>query len=115
MLLLAENSTNGEIDDGKGQSTDNKADNSVKDSIFSFLNFTGVTGRSHVINAADNDEDNGDDATDADNNIKDVLNDIGELTGGTATAARSSFDFGRNAGVATDVFNARARRSSRED
>ena len=103
MLLLAENSTNGEIDDGKGQITNNEADNSVKDSIFSFLNFTGVTGRSHVIDATDDDENNRDDTADADDDIENVLNDRGELFRSTTTTTGSGFDFGRDAGIIADA------------
>lgn len=58
-----------EVDDGKRKSGDNEADDGVEDGLFGFLEFIGVTGGSHVIDATDEDENDGDESTDGDDGI----------------------------------------------
>lgn len=58
-FYLGDNTDN-PIDDGKGESGNNETDTSVKDGFFAFFSFVRIAGRSHVINAPNDNEDYGD-------------------------------------------------------
>ena len=60
------------VDNGKGQYTDNKTNNAIKNSVFGFFNLAGVAGGGHVLDATNDDDDYGYDAEDANYSINDI-------------------------------------------
>ena len=48
--------TDYKLGDSEGKSANNEPDTGVKNSIFSFFDFSGVASRSHITDAADDDE-----------------------------------------------------------
>ncbi len=94
--IVSDNVFNDEVDDGEGENADNETDDGVEDGIFGFFGFARIAGRSHVLNATDDDEDNGDQARDSDNAVQNVDNDIGELARVAfvwAAGSRSNFSW----------------------
>lgn len=81
------NSVGNESSDDFGESADNEADESVKDDLFGFLDFTGVARGNGIRDAAVNDKNGGDDAGHTDS----PLDEIGDhLVGIYTTAARGA-------------------------
>ena len=76
---VADELDNHEVDDDKGKSTDGKTDTGIHDGVFGFLDFVGVAGGSHEVDAADHDENDGDGASDGDDAVDDALNDFGKF------------------------------------
>ena len=73
-LSCADNVFNYEVDNRKGESNDDEADDAVKDSVFSLFNLASIAGGGHIGDAADDDDDNGNDTEDTDNGVQDVSN-----------------------------------------
>lgn len=68
--LLPKNISNDEVDDGEGESANDEADDSIENGVFGFFNLGGIAGGSHVINAADYNEDDGNEAGDKNDGIE---------------------------------------------
>ena len=85
--------TDGPVDDGESESTDGEADEGVENGVLGFFELAGVTGGGHIINTTDDDKDNGDNAGDTDDGVKDALDNGGEFADFFAGTASSSTDF----------------------
>ena len=72
LRLSAVDNANGEIDDGEGERADGEANTGVEDGVFGLLSFAGITGRGYILDATDDDEDDGNEARDTDNGIEDI-------------------------------------------
>ena len=92
---------NDKVDHGEGQSDNSEADSGVDDGFFGFFEFAGVASGGHVINAADENENDRDNAADGNDGVQDAGNEARE--GVTITVASSGFfDFAGGA-TRTDV------------
>ena len=60
LIISTDNILDNEVDDGEGQYTDYETDETVEDGIFGFLNFASITGGGHIVNTADNHDDDTD-------------------------------------------------------
>lgn len=69
MLVARENVAEDEVDNSKGKNTNDETNQAIEDSVFSFLDFTSITGRSHIVNATDNHDDHADEAEDTNDTI----------------------------------------------
>ena len=81
------------VDNCKCKGADDEANKGIEDSIFGLFGFRRITGRSHVVNATDDDIDYGDEATDADDDFQNVGNNTNDVVAG-ATATGGSLNFG---------------------
>ena len=103
-MLLFEETSDDEVDNGEGKGGDNEADNGVEDSLFGFFDFGGITGGGHVIDAAYYNKDGGDDAKDADDGIDDADDGVRKIVGSVvAEASVGVFDFVWDAILFTDI------------
>ena len=93
-----------EIDNSKGESTDNEANNSIENGVFGFFGLTGITRRSYVLETTDNDEDDGNNAGDTNYDIKDAFDSIKKSIWAGTTTASGFFDFGGSVGF-TDIIS----------
>ena len=93
---------NNEVNNEEGESTDNQTDTSIEDSVFSFFDFTSITGGSHVLNAANDDENDGNDTTNENDSSENILDDAREFIGTSATT-RGGFNFLRDSGIVANI------------
>ena len=63
-----------EVDDGEGKYTNDKTDKTIKNSILSLGDFTGITGGSHVLNTTDNHNHNASKTKNGNHTVDDVGN-----------------------------------------
>ena len=61
-----------EVDNGEGQSTNHKTNDTVKNGVFCFFDLGGVTRRGHVKDTTDYDHDNSDDTEGTNHTVNDV-------------------------------------------
>lgn len=88
---MTKNVADNEVDNHEGECANNKTNTGVKDSFFSFFGFAGVARRSHILDTADNNVDNGNESGYADDGAEDA-SDGGLQAVGIAIAASSFFD-----------------------
>ena len=67
--VLFENVSDDKVDDSKGKGANDKANDSIDDGFFGFVDFAGVAGGSHIIDAANYDKDYGYDTEDTNDDI----------------------------------------------
>ena len=72
LVVAANDVRNDEVDDGESEDTDNQTNHAVKDGVFGFFDFAGVASRGHVANATDENDDDGNDAENTDDGVKDI-------------------------------------------
>ena len=58
-----------EVDDDESKRSDDEANDSPEDGLFGFFDFASVASGSHIVDAADYDENGGDDAEDTDDGV----------------------------------------------
>ena len=62
----------GKLGDGEGEGADSETDSGVKDSVFGFFNFAGVAGGGHILDAAIDNNDDGDETENTNDDFDDV-------------------------------------------
>lgn len=67
-----------EVDDSKGENANNEANDGIEDSVTGFFDFASIADGGHVAYPADNDKNYGDDADEADDNVNNIDNSVGE-------------------------------------
>lgn len=82
----------GKVGNGESQDADDEADEGVKDSFAGFFDFASIARGGHIIDATDDNEDDGDNTGDGDNTVKDSLDSAGKLVTGAAAAAGGVFN-----------------------
>ncbi len=68
-LTLSWNNGNDPVDDSKSERADSDTDRGVEDGVFGFFDFASVAGGGNVVDAANNDEYDGDKPDDADDGV----------------------------------------------
>ena len=64
----------GELGDGEGEGADSETDSGVENSVFGFFNFTRVAGGGHILDAAIDNNDDGDETENTNDDFDDVAN-----------------------------------------
>ena len=90
-----------ELGDSEGESGDGEADAGVEDGILGFFGFGGIAGGSHVLDAADDDEYDGDNTEDANDSTDDIADDVFYVAATSATVG--IFNWLRNGWAAAKV------------
>ena len=85
---------NNEINNGKGEDDDDKADNGIEDGVFGFLDFGNVALGGHILDATDDDKQYGQDPGDADNDVDDGNDGVWETVFGSIVSATGGFSDG---------------------
>ena len=92
ILRLVEDTSNDEVDNGKGKSTDNQSDTGVENSCSGFFGFAGIARRSHVFDTSDDNEYHRYKATNENDGFEDTSDSRWKSRATSATAV-SGFDF----------------------
>lgn len=101
---MFEETSDDEVDNGEGEGGNYETDDGVKNGLFGFFDFGGITGGSHVIDAAYYNKDGGDDAEDADDGIDDADDGIRKIVSSVVTEASVGvFDFVWDVILFTDI------------
>ncbi len=72
LVVAANDVRNDEVDDGESEDTDNQTNHAVKDGVFGFFDFAGVARGSHILDATNNDDYDGDETKNANDAIDDT-------------------------------------------
>lgn len=100
---MFEETSDDEVDNGEGEGGNYETDDGVKNGLFGFFDFGGITGGSHVIDAAYYNKDGGDDAEDVDDGIDDADDGVRKIVGSVAVASVGLFDFSRDVVLTADI------------
>ena len=101
---MTKNVADNEVDNHEGECANNKTNTGIKDGFFSFFGFAGVARRSHILDAADNNVDNGNEPSYADNGAENASDGSRKSVGGIVITA-SSVCYGCYSGFTWIAFN----------